>query len=166
MNQAVYYDTCIFLLQGNTAHPQCRACAALLEFPKISWTVAYGELSLHEAYIQELVREFEVQGALNGVTIVPVSMTAAEATAREHTSLKRSLRLLGFQGRDWKHLMAATWAEVDRLLTDDPDFWDPISKRVKDRHPKDGRVRRLIRKELGIGVNLPTDWLEEAGVTF
>ena len=164
MNDPIYYDTCIFLLQCNRNHRECDACAILLDSRHIQWTVAYSALSRHEAPIGELLDAFEIQCALNGAKVLQVTLDHSAALTKEYLALKKSLAQCGPTSRDWKHLMAATWAGASTFLTDDRDFWDPASKRKKGTHPRNGRVRRLIRRDLGIVVHLPSSWLAEIGL--
>jgi hypothetical protein len=155
----VYYDTCVFLLQRNTAHPQCVACAELLDVSRIKWSVLYGELSRSEAPIGELLDAFEIACAQAGVQVNYISVDRAQEAAKVNSSLKRHLKKFGFHGRDWKHLMAALAGKTQLLLTDDRDFWNPAAKAAAGR-PPDGPVRQLIRKRLGIGIELPSSGLQ------
>lgn len=162
--RGAYYDTCVFVLRLNAAHSECNACSALLDPAKITWTISYGELSGDEAPIKEVLEMFEVVCAQNGIDISCISKTAAASSGKDMLALKKKLRLFGLSGRDWKHLTAAVCARATDLITDDRDFWDPASKSTKAKHPKDGPVRKLIRDECAILVELPSRAASSWGV--
>jgi hypothetical protein len=127
----------------------------LLDIALIRWIVAFGEISKSESTISEFLDSFEVTCAQNGVNAICVSSRQADKFAKSIQGLKKKLRLLGFGGRDWKQLSGAASVKANTLITDDRDFWDPASKKTHN-HPQDGRVRRLIKAECKIDVELPS----------
>jgi len=155
MSEVAFYDTCVFILSLNESHRECLACQALLDVALIKWVIAFGEISKSESTISEFLDSFEVTCAQNGVNVISVSSRQADKFAKSIQGLKKKLRLLGFGGRDWKQLSGAASVKATTLITDDRDFWDPASKRGHT-HPQDGPVRRIIKAECKIDVELPS----------
>ena len=155
MAEVAYYDTCVFELQWNSAHEQSAACQALVDVPRIRWTVAFGEISMSEAPIREWLDAFEIQCALQGVAARRVRADEAATVARHRRQLGKRLRQLGLGAYDWKHLCGAAAVSADALVTDDRDFWDPAAKRTGQR-PTDGPVCRAAWDEFGITIERPS----------
>lgn len=155
MTYPTYYDTCVFLSAANPAAPEAPSCRAFVNVPAISWPVVVSDVSNLDGSMIEFLDQFEVSCARYGVELTRVSLQEVNATQRRYLPLKYRLRRLGFEGKDWKHLMAAVYGDAQWLLTTDRDFWDPKCKATRG-HPKDGVVRREILTHLGVTVDLPS----------
>jgi hypothetical protein len=156
--ESAYYDTCVFLESLNERHPEHDACRDVVDVRRISWAVVLSPgLSSAEASIGEYLDRFEIECVGQGVTVRAMSRAAGQAVEGRHRALKRVLRQRGFSGKDWQHLMAATAAEAEVLLTTDPDYWDPHNKAQPGARKQSDRVKRLIEADLPLRVRLPSE---------
>jgi hypothetical protein len=158
--ESAYYDTCIFLQSQNDEHKEHEACRQLIDTSRISWTVSCClELSAAESTVEEYLNQFEIGCALHGVDLRRISLGAAKAVSKENRGLEKSLRLQGFTGNDWNHLMAAVAVESMVLLTTDPDYWDPRNKSQPKAKKQLVEVKRVIEATLPIKIRLPSEVL-------
>jgi hypothetical protein len=88
---------------------------------------------------------------------VDVLVVGAKAEQRNWRAEKKALSQLGFQSRDWTHLMAALHSAADVLISTDDDFWDPANKRNRGAAKKGIQVKRLIESGMNIRILLPSE---------
>ena len=125
----VYYDSCIFLHALNPENLEHHACNLVLDRTRISWVVCCSsELSISETNERDFIGYLLLEWATYGIDVVDVPFALAQREAQNHLQQKRALRLLGFTGRDFKHLMAAVTARAEMVCTADADFIDPKNK--------------------------------------
>lgn len=150
-----YYDTCIFLHGSNADSGSHEHCVRILNFMNIDWTVAFSrDITLSEAPIEELINQFEIGCAMNGVVYATPTLEDAKRSARSKVQEKRQLRQLGFQGADWNHLCAADSVSARALVSDDEDFIDPANKANPGSKRKLSRVKEFIEDRFSIRVLL------------
>lgn len=150
-----YYDSCVFGNSLNPQHAEYLHCRRITDPSNIGWEVAiFRDLIVSETTFGELIDEFEVQCALNGIVIRIISAAEERKSARRVRQHKRPLSSLGLVQRDWRHVCAALCALVKVFVTTDPDFVDPSNKRVRDGACM--RVARYLSDNLGIIVELPS----------
>jgi hypothetical protein len=150
-----YYDSCVFGNSLNPQHAEYSHCRCITDPASIDWPIViFRDLVVAETTFGQLVDEFEIQCALNGVIIQVISVAEERKSARRIRQHKRPLSRFGLIQRDWRHICAALCASARFFVTTDPDFFDPSNKSV--RGGSRVCVSKYLSDNLSITVILPS----------
>lgn len=152
-----YYDACLFGNALNSSHASYDGCVRFVTVDSIDWEIACcPEIVLSEfPSIREFFEQFFVYCALSGIVYRHVTLAEAKATSKIHRAHKRPLSILGFQGNDWNHLMAAVGEKCGEIITTDEDFFDPLNKANPGASKKSKVVATYIKNKFKIIVVMP-----------
>lgn len=140
-----YYDTCIFLHSLNTANKFHAHSRKILSVSEITWIVSFSrDIIISEAPIKEMIDQFEIDCARNGITYYMPTFNDAKRISKVRAQDKKALRKMGFCGTDWSHLCAAIAVSAAALVTNDEDFFDPANKSNPGMHKRSTKVKRWI----------------------
>lgn len=151
-----YYDSCVFCNALNSAFSEHEDCLRITTPSKIGWGVSIcPDLINSETTIGEFVATFEVECALNGISLQCVTAGDVSSEARKLVRHKKPLSALGLRNLDWKHAVAAVTLPCKYFVSTDQDFRDPVNKAVSN--GKGMRVKKYLSRELGIEVVWPSE---------
>lgn len=151
-----YYDSCVFCNALNPTFSEHMDCLRITTPSEIGWGISIcPDLINSETTIGEFIAAFEIDCALNGISLLCVSASDVSSQAKKLVRHKKSLSAFGLQSLDWKHAVAASILPCKYFVSTDQDFRDPANKAVSN--GTGGRVKKYLARELDVEVVWPSE---------